>query len=66
MEPKLLAVLALGKKFSLIGDYKQLSPIIKSPKAMIKGMGISLLEKLCKAHPTWACNLTEQVKILFF
>ena len=65
VEIKLMKCLGLGKKFVLIGDFLQLCPIIRSPEAQLRGMGISLLERLCLAHPEWVNKLTFQVRSIF-
>jgi len=61
VEANLIESLTLANKFVLIGDYKQLCPLIKSPVALLRGMGISLLERLSMEHPSWAVSLTQQV-----
>lgn len=66
VEPNLLDCLFKAIKFVLIGDYLQLSPLVRSPEAQIRGMAISLLERLCLAHPDWVINLTEQVTKTIF
>ena len=66
VEVKLLPSLALAEKFVLIGDYLQLSPIIKSKTSQLRGMGISLLERLCLENEGWVNKLTYQVRLFFF
>lgn len=61
LEPILLESLFFSQKFILIGDYFQLSPLVKSPEATAKGMAISLFERLAKQHPKSLCRLTDQV-----
>lgn len=61
LEPILLESLFFSSKFILIGDYFQLSPLVKSHEAMSKGMAVSLFERLAKQHPKSLCRLTHQV-----
>lgn len=61
LEPILLESLFFSSKFVLIGDYFQLSPLVKSQEAMAKGMAVSLFERLAKQHPKSLCRLTHQV-----
>lgn len=61
VEPILLESLFFSPRFILIGDYFQLSPLIKSPAAITKGMAVSLFERLAKQHPKSLCRLTDQV-----
>ena len=50
VEPIMIESLKFAKKFVMIGDYLQLSPIISSDKAKKLGMDISLFERLCEAN----------------
>ena len=63
LEPILLESLFFSSKFVLIGDYFQLSPLVKSPIAIEKGMSVSLFERLAKDHPKQLCRLTDQVDL---
>jgi DNA replication ATP-dependent helicase Dna2 len=63
VEVKLLKCLSLAKKFVLIGDYLQLCPLVSSEKAQLRGMSISLLERLARQHPDWVVDLTIQVSL---
>ena len=47
-EPITLGPLFHGDKFILVGDPKQLPPLILSRKARQNGAGVSLMERLCK------------------
>ena len=51
LEPTCVEGLLRAKKFILIGDYKQLQPVVKSKEAHRKGMCVSLFERLCKQYP---------------
>ena len=63
VEPIMLASLFFADKFVLIGDYFQLSPIIKSTEATDLGMAISLFERLCKKHPAAVTYLDIQYRM---
>lgn len=63
LEPIILESLFYAKRFILIGDYFQLSPLVKCPEAEKKGMAVSLFERLCLQNPDSVCKLTEQVVI---
>lgn len=62
LEPILLESLFFSSKFVLIGDYFQLSPLVKSPVSQSKGMAVSLFERLAKQHSKSLCRLTDQVR----
>lgn len=47
----------------MIGDYKQLQPIVKSKKAGQKGMGVSLFERLCIKYPELTVALRLQYRM---
>jgi len=49
-EPYLLSAITKGKKFILVGDDKQLPPLVLSYQANELGLGISLFERLKKRH----------------
>lgn len=66
VEVKLLKCLSLARKFVLIGDYLQLCPLVSNEKAQLRGMGISLLERLAIQHPNWVVDLTIQVSFTLF
>ena len=63
LEPILLESLFFSPRFVLIGDYFQLSPLVKSPTAITKGMAISLFERLAKQNPKSLCRLTDQFRM---
>ena len=62
LEPILIESLFFSKKFILIGDYFQLSPLVKSKEASGLGMSISLFERLAKQHKGEVCKLVDQVR----
>jgi DNA replication ATP-dependent helicase Dna2 len=49
-EPYLLSAITKGKKFVLVGDDKQLPPLVQSYQANELGLGISLFERLKKKY----------------
>jgi len=53
----------MADKFVMVGDYYQENPNIKSKISEKRGMGQSLFEKLCKAHPEYATVLNLQYKM---
>lgn len=53
----------LAQKFVMIGDYKQLNPLVESKLAERKGYGVSLFERLCKEHPSQATVLSKQYRM---
>ncbi|UMM17699.1 hypothetical protein L5515_014120 [Caenorhabditis briggsae] len=63
LEPLLLPVLATSKKFVLVGDCQQLTPLVVSRKAKQEGASISTMEKLQKNHPTAVVSLTSQYRM---
>ena len=50
-EPIVLGPLFHCSKFILVGDPKQLPPLIRSRKARALDADISLMERLCDSHP---------------
>lgn len=63
LEPLLLPVLATSNKFVLVGDCKQLTPLVVSRKAKQEGAGISTMEKLQQSHPGVVVSLTSQYRM---
>ncbi|KAF1765602.1 hypothetical protein GCK72_005554 [Caenorhabditis remanei] len=63
LEPLLLPVLATSKKFVLVGDCKQLTPLVVSRKAKQEGAEVSTMEKLQKAHSNVVVSLTSQYRM---
>ncbi|MHA1992907.1 MAG: AAA domain-containing protein [Candidatus Hodarchaeales archaeon] len=50
-EPHLLSAIAKGKKFILVGDDKQLPPLVQSQQAENLGLGMSLFTRLKQKYP---------------
>ena len=63
LEPLCLQGVLRGRRLVMIGDYKQLQPVVKSREAAGKGMEVSLFERLCKAHPSHMVSLTLQYRM---
>jgi DNA replication ATP-dependent helicase Dna2 len=62
-EPLAVGPILLSYKFIMIGDYLQLSPLVKSKLAKEKEFGISLFEKLCKKFPEKMTFLNIQYRM---
>lgn len=62
-EPSCWIPIVKAKKIILAGDHQQLPPTIKSVKAEKEGLGITLLEKLVKIHPSSVIMLEEQYRM---
>jgi DNA replication ATP-dependent helicase Dna2 len=62
-EPTVLSALLEGNRFILVGDHKQLPPVVQSPKAQKEGMSVSLFERLAKNAPKSIHLLTHQFRM---
>ena len=62
-EPYLLSAITKGKKFILVGDDKQLPPLVQSYQAQNRGLGISLFERLKKKYPESSILLRYQYRM---
>ena len=62
-EPTVLSSLIEGNRFILVGDHKQLPPVVQSPKALKENMGISLFERLAESNPGSIHLLTHQFRM---
>ncbi|MHA1685498.1 MAG: AAA domain-containing protein, partial [Candidatus Heimdallarchaeaceae archaeon] len=51
-EPNVLSALIGGSALILVGDHKQLPPVVQNPQAYKKGLSISLFERLAKQFPS--------------
>jgi len=56
-EPTVLSALLEGNRFILVGDHKQLPPVVQSPKGQKEGMSVSLFQRLAE-------NTSESVHLL--
>ncbi len=63
LEPACIEALSRGEKIVLIGDYKQLQPIVKSKKADKAGMSVSLFQRLCYKYPHNTVSLRLQYRM---
>jgi len=62
-ETTVLSTLMEGYRFVLVGDHKQLPPVVQNSKAQKEGMSISLFERLAKAFPDSVHLLTDQFRM---
>ena len=63
LEPACWIPILKAHKLVLAGDPYQLSPTLKSPEAVAKGLGKTLLEKCIAMHPQAVIMLTEQYRM---
>ena len=64
-EPLALGPLFYGDVFVLVGDPKQLPPLIKSRRGREHGAGVSLMERLCKLWPEQLVQETFKIPLLW-
>ncbi len=62
-EPSILAAITKGNRFILVGDEKQLPPLIQSTQAEKLGLGTSLFERLKKLYPNACVMLQYQYRM---
>jgi len=62
-EPVLWCSLQRAKRFVLVGDCNQLSPLVRHPEALKNRMNISLMERLSTLHPEAVVELTLQYRM---
>ncbi|MFX1504976.1 MAG: AAA domain-containing protein [Promethearchaeota archaeon] len=62
-EPFILSAVTKGSRFILVGDDKQLPPLVQSGQAEKLGLGISLFERLKKLHPEASVLLKYQYRM---
>jgi DNA replication ATP-dependent helicase Dna2 len=62
-EPTVLSALIEGDRFILVGDHKQLPPVVQSSKISEEGMSVSLFERLAKANPSNVHLLQQQFRM---
>ena len=62
-QPVCLAPLKLAKAFLLVGDHKQLPPLVVSADARALGFDNSLFKRLADAHPPAVISLTRQYRM---
>lgn len=62
-EPNVLSALIGGNALILVGDHKQLPPVVQSTQAQKKGLSVSLFERLAELHPTLIHLLNLQFRM---
>ncbi len=62
-EPYILSAITKGERFILVGDDKQLPPLVKSSQAEKLGLNISLFERLRKMYPESSSLLRYQYRM---
>ncbi len=62
-EASVLAAITKGQRFILVGDDKQLPPLVQSSQAEKLGFGTSLFERLRKLHPEASVLLRYQYRM---
>jgi DNA replication ATP-dependent helicase Dna2 len=62
-EPSVLAGVTKGTRFILVGDDKQLPPLIQNPRADREGLSMSMFERLRKIHPDSVTHLQFQYRM---
>ncbi|MFW9854612.1 MAG: AAA domain-containing protein [Candidatus Thorarchaeota archaeon] len=62
-EPSVLAGVTKGTRFILVGDDKQLPPLIQNPRADREGLSTSMFERLRKVHPDGVVQLQYQYRM---
>ena len=50
-QPIALGVVAMARRFVLVGDHMQLPPLVRSREALAMGFDESLFKRLAEAHP---------------
>jgi DNA replication ATP-dependent helicase Dna2 len=62
LESAIWSCLMLADRFVLVGDSKQLPPVVRADDAL-PGMAVSLFERLLEAHPAACVALTRQYRM---
>ena len=62
-EPATLGAISCADKFILVGDHKQLPPLVNSAIAENGGYGVSVLKRLADSHPNAIAQLTMQYRM---
>lgn len=62
-QPAILGALMAADNFVLVGDHKQLPPLVTSELAENAGYGISMLSRLAEKHPECVAQLTLQYRM---
>jgi DNA replication ATP-dependent helicase Dna2 len=61
--PAVLGSISCARTFILVGDHFQLPPLVLSKEATTAGLGVSLLRRLCEAHPAASVQLSIQYRM---
>ncbi len=61
--PAILPALRCSRVFCLVGDFKQLAPLVISKSAKRAGLDISLIQRLSEAHPEAQVQLGMQYRM---
>ncbi len=61
--PAILPALRCSRVFCLVGDFKQLAPLVISKSAKRAGLDISLIQRLSEAHPDAQIQLGMQYRM---
>lgn len=62
-QPATLGPLRSASTFVLVGDHKQLAPVVRSEEARKQGYDESLFKRLCTAHPDAVARLRYQYRM---
>jgi superfamily I DNA and/or RNA helicase len=62
-ETTALSALIEGDRFVLVGDHKQLPPVIQNPKVLQEGLGVSIFERLATTYSEDIHLLTRQFRM---
>ncbi len=61
--PAIIPALCCARVFCLVGDFKQLAPLVISKSAKEAGLDISLIQRLSEAHPKAHVELCTQYRM---
>jgi DNA replication ATP-dependent helicase Dna2 len=61
--PQTLGPILLADSFILVGDLRQLQPVVRSPQARLGGLNLSLMETLHEMHPDACSSLVDQYRM---
>ncbi len=62
-EPTVVSALMEGNRFVLVGDHKQLPPVVQSLQAQKEGMSESMFERFAQTFPDSVHLLTDQFRM---
>lgn len=61
--PAIIGPILKAERFILVGDHHQLPPLVQSPEAEEKGLGMPLFARLANAHPDRMVTLSRQYRM---